>query len=172
MWPAEPGSVACGPRRSSLSFFPVFDPATWTGCFSVGSLSVVVVILTCCFGLRVIFILMPALPFRPDDLLRWCSELHSELHGQFCTLPKLRSCCGHLIRCKTAANQKGIETQLQTRFRHFPHRLSREVGHGNIAPFVNSNSHRRRLVFCALRNGPGGLGWGQVRLSSKISWSE
>src|SRR2546430_12771351 len=80
MWSAEPGSVASVPRRSSLNLFPVFDPAAWTECFRGASCSVVVVVLTCCSGLSDIFILMPALPFRPGDLFRCCSELHSELH--------------------------------------------------------------------------------------------
>src|SRR5690348_7919092 len=105
---AEPGSVASAPERSSLNLFPVFDPAAWTECFRGASCSVVVVVLTCCSGLSDIFILTPALPFRPGDLLRRCSELY----GQFCTTPKLHSGSGHLIRSKTAANPKGIETQL------------------------------------------------------------
>src|ERR1041384_881114 len=126
---AEPGSVASSAlERSSLNLFAVFDPAAWTGCFKDASCSVVVVVLTCCSGLSDIFILMPALPFLPGDLFRWCSELH----GQFCTAPKLHSRLRHLIRSKTAANQKGIETQLQTRLRHFPHRLPREVWSGDI----------------------------------------
>src|SRR5947207_15680160 len=81
---AEPGSVASVPRRSSLNLFPAFDPAAWTECFRGASCSVVVVVLTCCSGLGDIFILMPALPFRPGDLFRCCSELHSELHRQLC----------------------------------------------------------------------------------------
>src|SRR5215470_5222078 len=101
---AELGNAASAPERSSLNFFPVFDPAAWTDCFRGDSCSVVVVVLTCCSGLSVIFILMPALPFRPDDLFRWCSELHR----QFCASPKRRSRRGYLIRCKTAANQKRI----------------------------------------------------------------
>src|SRR5690242_2279033 len=91
MWSAELGSVAPAPRRSSLNFFPVFDPATWTECFSGASWSVVVVVLTCRSGLRVLFILMPVPSFRPGDLFCWCSELHSELHRQFCAAPKLHS---------------------------------------------------------------------------------
>src|SRR5579859_1098285 len=123
MWPAELGSVASEPRRSSLNFLPIFDPATWTECFSVASW-LVVVFLTCRSGPSVIFILMPALPFRPGDFPRWCSELHSELHRQLCTTPKLRSRRGYLICCKTAANQQGIKTQLQARLRYFPHCLT------------------------------------------------
>src|SRR6266568_1213541 len=119
MCSAEPGSVASAPTRSWFNFFPVFDPAAWTECFRGASCSVVAVVLTCCSGLSVIFILMPALPFRPGDLFRWCSELH----GQFCAPPKLHSRRGYLIRCKAAANQEGIETQLQTRLRYLPYRL-------------------------------------------------
>src|SRR5215470_20017750 len=120
---AELGTAASAPERSSLNFFPVFDPAAWTECFSGASCSVAVVVLTCRFGLSVIFILMPALPFRPRDLYRWCSELHR----QFGAVPKFRSRLGYLIRCKPTANQNGIETQLQTRLRDLPHRLSREI---------------------------------------------
>src|SRR5215469_7302569 len=120
MWSAEPGSVASVPRRSSLKFFPVFDPADWTECFRGASCSVVVLVFTCCSGLSVIFILMPALPFRPGDLFRWCSELHRQSR----TTPKFHSRLGYLICCKPTANQNGIETQLQTRLRDFPHRLS------------------------------------------------
>src|SRR5437867_10461597 len=123
MLPEEPSSVASAPRRSPLNFFPVFDSAAWTECFRGASCSVVVVVFTCCSGLSVIFILMPALRFRPRDLFRWCSELHSELHRQLCAAPKLPSRRRYLICCKAAANQKGIETELQTHLCHFPHRL-------------------------------------------------
>src|SRR5947208_7017005 len=123
MWSAEPGSVASVPWRSSLNLFPVFDPAAWTECFRGASCSVVVVVLTCCSGLSDIFIRMPALRFRPGGLFRCCSGLHCELHRPLCAPPKFHS-RRHLTYCKTAANQKGIETQLQTRLRHFPHRLS------------------------------------------------
>src|SRR5215472_51415 len=110
---AEPGSAAPAPRMSSLNFFPVFDAAAWTECFRGVSWSIVVVVFTCRFGLSVIFILMPALPFRPCDLFRWCSELHR----QFGAVPKFRSRLGYLIGCKPTANQNGIEAQLQTRLR-------------------------------------------------------
>src|SRR5215469_4719174 len=153
---AELGTAASAPERSSLNFFPVFDLAAWTECFSGASCSVAVGVLTCRFGLSVIFILMPALPFRPRDLYRWCSELHR----QFCAAPKLHSRSRYLIRCKTTANQKGIETQLQTRLRHFPHRLPDKVRNEDIAPIVDRDGHSRRLVSCAPRIGPGGLGWG------------
>src|SRR5215472_11444222 len=116
---AELGAVASAPERSSLSFFPVFDPA-WTECFSGTSCSAVAVVLTFCSGLSVIFILMPALPFRPGDLFRWCPELHR----QFCAAPKFHSRRGYLIRCKTTANQKRVHPQLQTCLRYFPHRLA------------------------------------------------
>src|SRR5215472_844687 len=168
MWSAELGSMASAPRRSSLNFFPVFDPAAWTECFRGASCSVEVVVLTCCFGLSVIFILMSALPFRPGDLFR----RYSELHRQFRAVPKLHSRRGYLSRSKTAANQNRFKAQLQTGLRHFAHRLSRKVRYRDVAPFVDGSSHGRRLVFCASRIGLRGLGWGQVRLGSKISWSE
>src|SRR5215469_17069813 len=117
---AELGTAASAPERSSLNFFPVFDPAACTECFRGASCSTVAVVLTFCSGLSVIFILMPALPFRPGDLFRWCPELHRQSR----TTPKFHSRLGYLICCKPTTNQNGIETQLQTRLRDFPHRLS------------------------------------------------
>src|SRR6266567_3597467 len=71
------GKVASAPSNSSLRFFPIFDPPTWTEGFK-GLSGPVVVGLTCFSWLSAIFILTPALPFRLGDFCRPCPELHRQ----------------------------------------------------------------------------------------------
>jgi len=98
---------------------------------------------------------MPALPFRLGYLCRRCPELH----GQLRSAPYLDSRRWHLTSCKTAANQEGIQSELQTRLRYFPYGLSGEVWHRDVSAFVHGHGDGR-LAFRTPRFYPGGLGWG------------
>src|SRR5215472_12065894 len=150
------GKTVSTPRSSSLSFFRVLDPAAWTDGFRGVSWSVVVEWFTCFSRPGAMFILMPALPFWLEDLCRRCPELHRQLR----TGPHLSPRRRHLTDCQTAANQEGVHPQLQTRLCHFPHRLSREVRHRDVAAFIHRHRHRRCLIHHSPRICPGGLGWG------------
>src|SRR5207302_4173553 len=111
MWSAEFGKVASAPRSSSLSFFPIFVPSSWTECFRGFPCLAAVVCFTFCSGPTAIFILMPDLPFRLGDLCRQCPELHR----QFRPMPCLHSRRRYLTYRKTAAHQKRLHPQLPTR---------------------------------------------------------
>src|SRR6266481_6514647 len=123
--------------NTSLNFLPLSVEPARAECFRWRSTWFVVASCTCSSWLNPIFILMPDSPLRLRNFCNWCSELH----GDLCAPPHLRSRGRRLVRSKAAANENRLQPQLQADFRHFTHRLSGEIRHLNVAAFIHSHRH-------------------------------
>src|SRR6266850_2732290 len=139
---APAGRAVSTPWNTSLSFLPLSAAPARAECFRWLSVWFVAASCTCSSWLNPIFILMPYPALGLCDLRCRCSELH----GDLCASPHFRSRDWCLIPSKTAANENGFQPQSKGNLRDLAHRLSREVRHLNVAPFILCYGHGRGLT--------------------------
>src|SRR2546427_5128150 len=146
-WPisrvlAPADRVVSTPWNTSLSFFRSSKRPACTECFRWLSAWFVAASCICSSWLNPILILVPCSLEQLCNLWCRCPELHCDL----CAALHLRSRRWRLIRSKTAANGNRVQPQSKTNLRDGAHCLSREVWHLNVAPFLHSYRHVRRLT--------------------------
>src|SRR5712671_4697816 len=133
------GRAVSTPWNTSPSFLPQSVELARAEFFRWLSTRFVVASCTRSSWLNPIFILMP----DPLEQLRNLRRRCSELHGDLCAPPHPRPRGWRLDRSKTAANKNRLQPQSKANRGYLPHRLSREVGHLNVAAFIRRHSYRR-----------------------------
>src|SRR5713226_8325680 len=139
---APAGTCASVSFRRSPSFIRRFE--TRGGEESVWRASawfVAVIFVSSSVWFNPVFILIPVSPPRLRFLWRRCPELHRDLGAA--SDAGFRS--WSLIRSKTAANQHGVESQPHGEFGHIAHRLAAEIGHRDVAAFIDGHGHNLHL---------------------------